>query len=554
LAQPNGLPLSRIESRLRDSAGFTNAPGAYAVAASDVLSRTARLFSTAYTEDEVAAGLGTDLSTIYGRRRARTLWAIEDAAAWVYPVLQFRPGTFLEQTPCLDAVLSSLAEDLHPAAVAGFLETPQCDLQVAGSACTVIDWLLDGGDVERVLSLITLRIWRDVCPSEHTERLLAGLWPAALVDWLTLPLYTALPIPDGQFSMSSRSGIVVLPKCQSVAGDSSPCSIAILLAGSSQQSAGAAMMDGNGDFDHLLKDAADQLVLATRLCAFAAQGTSRRRAWEHGDAIAALDKLWGTAELPDPVTVYQRVFRAFLEGIGDLLTGLALSLQAGSPLLVSTATLARSVHEYSSRTAFLTDPDLPVDERLCRAALMINDGFDHAGGKDPTVAGQVKTTATPFYDWYHARGRDLTGRAKKFSKYVRSAEIFAKTLGSAYQEPVYKDLSNFAHGNGPTVLSLFDASTRPDVDGPGWNAINAFGRVFYALDCAMVAIRQVGYFADPSDQRLLSEILPYSAGAIGLGDLRPAALAAEAESRTRLALGQWRRCIGILEQARDVEK
>jgi len=146
--------LSSDETRLLDAAGFVDAPGDYARMVSEVVIRTARLFSTGYSEEEVAAGFGAGLSAVRDRRLKRTLWAIEHSGAWIYPLLQFRPGSFLEQLPGLDVVLPSLGEDLHPAAIAGFLEAPQTDLSVDGAARTVLEWLTDSGDVERVLHLV----------------------------------------------------------------------------------------------------------------------------------------------------------------------------------------------------------------------------------------------------------------------------------------------------------------------------------------------------------------------------------------------------------------
>jgi hypothetical protein len=148
------LHLSSDQSRLLDAAGFVDTPGDYSPMVSEMVLRTARLFSTGYSEEDVAAGFGADLSAVRDRRRKRTLWAIEHSGAWVYPLLQFRPGSFLEQLPGLDVVLPALDEALHPAAIAGFLEAPQTDLLVDGVARTVLEWLTEGGDVERVLHLV----------------------------------------------------------------------------------------------------------------------------------------------------------------------------------------------------------------------------------------------------------------------------------------------------------------------------------------------------------------------------------------------------------------
>ena len=314
-------------------------------------------------------------------------------------------------------------------------------------------------------------------------------------------------------------------------------------------------MVGEGrDIRGRLAEGVKHLTLAAKLPAVGAEAVAGQRGWEPGNDIAELNATWATEKLPDPVTVYHRVSRAFLEGVGDLLSGLTLALQGGQPLLVSIASLARPVHEYSSRAAFLTDPKVAVNDRLARVAIMINEGFDNAGGKNPKAHDQVKATASPFYDWYNTRGPDLTDRVKKFSKYLRSDAVFAETLGTAYQEPVYNDLSNFAHGNGPAVLALYDAALRPDVDGPAWSAVNSLGRVFYALDCALHATRKVNHFTDPNDQRAVSAILPYLAELEELGAVRPDALLAIADTQRLFAQSHWKHCCALLVEARDAEK
>jgi hypothetical protein len=124
----------------------------------------ARLINTAYTAAEVAAGLGVNESRIRQRRLARSLWAIEDNGAWVFPAVQFDlvhggGRDVLKQVRGLDQVLPALPTDLHPAAVAGFLLTPQEDLAVDGQPRTVRDWLSSGGAVEPVLRLVEAGEW-----------------------------------------------------------------------------------------------------------------------------------------------------------------------------------------------------------------------------------------------------------------------------------------------------------------------------------------------------------------------------------------------------------
>jgi hypothetical protein len=92
------------------------------------------------------------------------LWAIDVDGSWVYPAAQFTRGSTgehpaLEVVRNLDLVLSALPADLHPAAVAGFLSTPQHDLVLHQRPCTVREWLIGGGAVEPVLQRIEMNRW-----------------------------------------------------------------------------------------------------------------------------------------------------------------------------------------------------------------------------------------------------------------------------------------------------------------------------------------------------------------------------------------------------------
>ncbi len=81
------------------------------------------LITTAYSAAEVAEALGVNASRVRQRRIARTLWAIEDNGAWVFPALQFDGDTATDrprkQFRGLDKVFAALPADLHPVAVAG---------------------------------------------------------------------------------------------------------------------------------------------------------------------------------------------------------------------------------------------------------------------------------------------------------------------------------------------------------------------------------------------------------------------------------------------------
>ncbi|MDV6979856.1 DNA-binding protein [Mycobacterium intracellulare] len=161
--RPWAAELSQDEARLLDDAGFTEDPGAYARVAADTVAHLALLVNTAYSAREVAAALNVNESRVRQRRLARTLWAINDNGAWVFPALQFEtdPQTGLphKQIRGLDRVFAALAPNLHPVAVAGFLRTPHPDLSLQGSPVHPLEWLQSGGDVDPVLRLVEAADW-----------------------------------------------------------------------------------------------------------------------------------------------------------------------------------------------------------------------------------------------------------------------------------------------------------------------------------------------------------------------------------------------------------
>lgn len=161
--RPWAAELSPDEARLLDDAGFTENPDAYARVAADTVAHMALLVNTAYSAREVAAALNVNESRVRQRRLARTLWAINDNGAWVFPALQFEtdPQTGLphKQIRGLDKVFAALAPNLHPVAVAGFLRTPHPDLALQGRPVHPLEWLQSGGDVDPVLRLVEAADW-----------------------------------------------------------------------------------------------------------------------------------------------------------------------------------------------------------------------------------------------------------------------------------------------------------------------------------------------------------------------------------------------------------
>jgi hypothetical protein len=160
--RPWATELSADETRLLDESGLIEDPDVYASVTADVLAHVGQLISTAFSASEVARALGVNESRVRQRRLARTLWAIYDAGAWVFPVMQFesdlKTGRY-KQIRGLDRVFAALPADLHPVAVAGFLRTPHADLTVGGRPLPPVEWLSSGGDVAPVLRLVEAADW-----------------------------------------------------------------------------------------------------------------------------------------------------------------------------------------------------------------------------------------------------------------------------------------------------------------------------------------------------------------------------------------------------------
>lgn len=162
--KPGAAALTEDEARLLDAAGFVEDPEAFVEAAADIVAHTALLINTAYTGPEVAELLGLNDSRIRQRRLAHALWAIDDNGTWVYPTIQFennpKTGKPDKQIRGLDQVFQALLPaGRHPTAVAGFLRSPQTELEVDGRPLSVLEWLRSGGPVEPVLQLIEIANW-----------------------------------------------------------------------------------------------------------------------------------------------------------------------------------------------------------------------------------------------------------------------------------------------------------------------------------------------------------------------------------------------------------
>jgi len=159
---PWAATLTEDEARLLDGADFREDPDAYIAAATVTAGHAGHLAVSAFTPGEVQEGLGLSASRIRQKRLARELWAIPDGERWLFPAPQFVVDPLtrkpLRQVPGLAQVFKALPADMHPVAVAGFLHTPQAELDHDGPQ-TPLDWLRNGGDVALVVTAAQAADW-----------------------------------------------------------------------------------------------------------------------------------------------------------------------------------------------------------------------------------------------------------------------------------------------------------------------------------------------------------------------------------------------------------
>lgn len=116
-----------------------------------VVATQAVLADAALTVQGAAKRLGIDTSRVRHRLSQARLAGWKDQG-WRLPSWQFTERGVL---PGLEVVLRALPTDQPPLMVAAFMNTPQPDLEINGSAATPREWLLAHGDPAPVAALAT---------------------------------------------------------------------------------------------------------------------------------------------------------------------------------------------------------------------------------------------------------------------------------------------------------------------------------------------------------------------------------------------------------------
>lgn len=158
---PWAAALSEEAARLLDEADFQEDRDAYLASTVQSAGHAGRLAVTAFTAEEIAAGLNISASRVRQKRLAHELWAIADGPSWVFPVPQFETDDNsgpIRVVRGLDKVFKALPKDLHPVAVDGFLNTPQAELSL-DRPLTPLEWLRGGGDIDLAVTAAASIDW-----------------------------------------------------------------------------------------------------------------------------------------------------------------------------------------------------------------------------------------------------------------------------------------------------------------------------------------------------------------------------------------------------------
>lgn len=162
--RPWAASLTENEAKILDGHDFPEDSDACVAAGTEMAGQVAHLVVSAFTGEQVAAGLGIHSSRLLEKRLAGELWAMPAGQGWLFPMVQFETDDKVgprRQVRGLDQVFKALPAGLHPVAIVGFLRTPQPDL-FRDRSMTPVEWLRDGGDIDQAVAAAANTDWYTV--------------------------------------------------------------------------------------------------------------------------------------------------------------------------------------------------------------------------------------------------------------------------------------------------------------------------------------------------------------------------------------------------------
>lgn len=104
--------------------------------------------------EEVATQLGIDVAQVEHRRADGSLFAFTTDGEHRYPTWQFTGDRRRPVLPGLARLIRAFPDDKHPASILGFMSTPQESLLVDNERLTPVEWLLQGGNPQRLVDIL----------------------------------------------------------------------------------------------------------------------------------------------------------------------------------------------------------------------------------------------------------------------------------------------------------------------------------------------------------------------------------------------------------------
>jgi hypothetical protein len=104
--------------------------------------------------EEVATQLGIDVAQVEYRQADGSLFAFTTHGQRRYPTWQFTGDPRQPVLPGLARLVSGFPDDKHPASILGFMSTPQESLRVDDERLTPVEWLLQGGNPQRLVDIL----------------------------------------------------------------------------------------------------------------------------------------------------------------------------------------------------------------------------------------------------------------------------------------------------------------------------------------------------------------------------------------------------------------
>lgn len=220
---------------------------------------------------------------------------------------------------------------------------------------------------------------------------------------------------------------------------------------------------------------------------------------EPGHELAAVDRQYAAADVPDPLTSAHKLIRFYLLGAGDNLYAIGKLLDLESPMLISPAVLARATAEYSSRAAFLADTEDSPMLRMSKMAALFSEGFNSYDIHGPNAAPGELALAKSIADWRAANP------SLPRSKVPKSYQALVDKLVPGLAPREFPLLHRLVHANAVAISIVTLAAQMNTYT----KVMDSWRHGLFAAMCGLMSMAQVCVLWDLDKEPLNSCITAY---------------------------------------------